>query len=112
MLVIDEVAIGDELGLDGLVIFDPDSFNPIALTFEPGDNAVSTARGLLEEAGLADELAVQIEVVAEPESEEARKTLLEAAETLQRQLLGLDLDVTIEVCKDLCIRVFFRSKAP
>ena len=63
------------------MIFDPDSFNPTALAFgfDVGDDAVSTALGLLEDAGQV-ELAVQIEVGAEPsESEDGRKTLLAAA---------------------------------
>ena len=109
LLVIDEVALSDSADLGGLVIFDPKSFDPDALTFEAGENAVSAARELLEEADVADELAVQIQ--AEPQTDEQLDLLLAAAEILQQQLLAIGLDVTIEPCKKVCIRVFLGSEA-
>lgn len=107
LLVINEVEIRDRLGLDGPVIFEPDSFDPDALTFEAGENAVSTARELLEE--LSAELTVQIQI--EVGQEEERQTLVDAADILQQQLVGLGLDVAIASCENVCIRVYFGSKA-
>lgn len=109
LLAIDEMSIRDSLGL-GRVIFDRLSVDPGALTPEEGDDDVTRARELLEEAGVADELAVQIQ--PEPQSEEELDLLLAAAEILRQQLLGIGLDVTIEACKDVCIRVFVGSEAP
>lgn len=109
LAAIDEVAIRDNLDLEGRVVFDHESLGPAVLSLEPGGDDTTTARDLLEEAGATDGLSVQIQV--EEGQEEERATLLGAAEILRQQLLGIGLDVTIEACKDVCIRVFFRSEA-
>lgn len=109
LLAIDPAKIRDRLSLKGSVIVDAESFDPDARTFETGENAVATARELLDQAEIAEEFPVQIQV--EPETEEERDLLPAAAEILRQQLLGIGLDVVIAPCKDVCIRVFFRSEA-
>ncbi len=109
LLVVDPVEIRDSLGLGGRVIFDPESFDPGARTFEAGEDAASTARELLDQAEIGEEFTVQIQI--EVSKEEERKTLVDAARVLQGQLLGLALDVAIAPCENVCIRVFVGSEA-
>ncbi len=104
---IDEMAIRDSLGLEGQVLFDRESLDPVALSVEPGEDDSTSARQLLEEAG-ADGLTVQIQV--EEEREEERATLLRAADIVQQQLVAAGFNATIEPCEDVCLRVFFASE--
>ncbi|GAG52102.1 unnamed protein product, partial [marine sediment metagenome] len=107
---IDVTAIRERLGLESPVVLNEASFGPRALTIRPDAEDAVTPRELLEEAGVADGLAIQIQV--EERGEEERATLLAVAGILQQQLLDIGLDVTIAPCTDtdICMRVFFTTE--
>jgi hypothetical protein len=104
LLVVEESEMRDELGYEGNVIFDPESFGEGCQT-EVIDDAGTGARKLLEDAGVEDGFPVQIQV------EEESETLLAAADVVLQWLLEIELDAAIEPCVDACIRVFFESEA-
>ena len=108
LAAIDEVAIRNGLDLEGRVVFNRESLGTAVLSLEPSDDTV-TAREVIEEAGVADGLTIQIQV--EEEREEERATLLLAADIVQQQLVAAGLDATVAACEDICLRVFFRSEA-
>jgi hypothetical protein len=107
LLVLNESEMRDEIGYEGNVIFDPASLDEDCEISEPVEDATTSARQLLYEAGVAEEeeFAIQIQV------EEERETLLTAADIVLQRLLEIGLDAAIEPCVDACIRVFFESEA-
>ncbi|MGB6836087.1 MAG: hypothetical protein WBF66_00100 [Dehalococcoidia bacterium] len=115
LLVIDPGKIRDKLGLEGLVIFEPKSHDPDALTFDPGEDPVSAAGELLEQAGISAEelkkLRVQIHVY--PATEEERGALRTAAAMVRNQVAALGVTATVDqdACEGICICVFFRKRA-
>lgn len=104
LLVLEESAIRGELGYEGNVIFDPESY-PRALEIprETEDREFG-ARLLVEEAGFEEGFPIQVQV------EEERQTLLDAAAIVEQRLLSIGLEASIEPCADACIRVFFRTE--
>lgn len=104
LLVLEESSIREELGYEGNVIFDPESLDADCETSEAIEDATTSARRLLEEAGVEGGFPIQIQV------EEERETLRDAAEIVQQRLLDIGLDAGIEPCIDACIRVFFGSE--